>query len=61
MIDARLGFNIIQGLVINLGFATKEELKEWAPVKLPNIQNIENLLNAMTGEKIGHNFELVTP
>ena len=61
VIDARLGFTVIQGIVINLGFATKEELKEWATMKFPNIPEIENLVNAMTCEKIGNNFELVTP
>lgn len=39
MIDARLGFKIIQGLAINFGFATKEELKEWASMKLPEGQS----------------------
>ena len=30
-------FTVIQGLVINLGFATEEELKTWATMKVPDI------------------------
>jgi len=60
VIDARLGFTIIQGLVINFGFATEEELKQWATMKLPNLQELKDRVMAMTRENIGNNFELVT-
>ena len=61
VIDARLGFTIVQSLVIKLGFMTKDALKEWATMKLLNIQNIEEQVKAMTCEKIGSNFELIPP
>lgn len=44
VIDARLGFTIIEGVVINFGFAMKEELKEWATMKLPNLSTFSAAL-----------------
>ncbi|KAL2036487.1 hypothetical protein N7G274_010803 [Stereocaulon virgatum] len=61
VIDARLGFTILQGLVINFGFATEVELREWATMKLPNLQKFKDRVMAMNRDKIGNNFELVTP
>lgn len=59
IIDARLGFKIIRGLAINFGFATKEELKEWAPMKLPDLRSLRDRVTAMRGENSGNNFEFV--
>jgi hypothetical protein len=33
--DSRLGFTILEGYVIMIGFATQAELKFWAPMELP--------------------------
>ena len=60
VIDARLGFTVIEGIVINFGFATKEELKEWATMKLPNLPEFKTRIISMTRENIGNNFELIT-
>ncbi len=57
--DARLGFRVIQGLVINFGFATKEELKKWAPMRLPDLRNLRDIVATMRTETIRNNFEFV--
>ncbi|KAL6716970.1 hypothetical protein ACLMJK_004883 [Lecanora helva] len=59
IIDARVGFVVIQGLVINLGFATKEELKTWATMKVPDIPPIRDRVEKLAIPAIGNNFELV--
>ena len=59
IIDARLGFKIIQGLAINFGFATKEELKKWAPMRLPDLRDLIDIVATMRSETIGNNFEFV--
>ena len=59
IIDARLGFRIIQGLAINFGFATKEELKKWAPMRLPDMQKLRAIVTLMKSEHMGNNFEFV--
>lgn len=35
ILDGRLGFKIVQGFGIMFGFATWEELEEWAKMKPP--------------------------
>ena len=59
IIDARLGFTIIQGLAINFGFGTQEELKKWAPMRLPDLRNLRDIVASMRSETIGNSFQFV--
>jgi hypothetical protein len=59
IIDARLGFKILDGRTITLGFATKNELREWATMKLSYSDSLRRRVEAMTTEKIGTNFEFL--
>lgn len=59
MLDGRLGFKILQGFAITFGFATEEELKEWAKMQLPKAQTLINKAAEMESPTIGMNFEFV--
>lgn len=59
ILDGRLGFKIVQGFAITFGFAAREELKEWAQMKLPNAQSLKRKVAEMESTTIGMNFEFV--
>ena len=57
IVDGRLGFKIMAGFTITLGFATKEELKVWAKMKLPKAQELIEKVAEMESATMGTNFE----
>ena len=59
IVDARLGFKILQGFTITFGFATQDELKGWVTMKLPSSARLKEKVASMTTKKIGMNFEFV--
>lgn len=59
ILDGRLGFKIVQGFAITFGFAAREELREWAKMKLPNAQSLKRKVAKMEGTTIRVNFEFV--
>jgi hypothetical protein len=59
IVDARLGFKILQGFTITFGFATQDELKGWVTMKLPSSDRLREKVASMTTKKIGMNFEFV--
>lgn len=50
--DARLAFTIIQGTAIILGFGVREEVEQWAKMKLPKSRELEEEVEAMKVEAI---------
>ena len=57
IVDARLGFKILQGLSITIGFATEVELRSWVKMTLPNSDRLKDKVALMSTPKIGTNFE----
>lgn len=57
ILDGRLGFKIMKGFAITFGFATEEELKEWAKMPLPKLQLLVEKVAEMESPTIGTNFE----
>jgi hypothetical protein len=49
----------VQGFAITFGFAAREELREWAPMELPNAQSLKRKAAEMEGTTIGVNFAFV--
>ncbi|KAL8645781.1 MAG: hypothetical protein Q9210_006520 [Variospora velana] len=50
--DARLAFTIVQGTAIILGFGVREEVEQWAKMKLPKSRELEEEVEAMKVEAI---------
>lgn len=50
--DARLAFTIVQGTAIILGFGVREEVEQWAKMKLPKSRELEEEVEAMRVEAI---------
>lgn len=59
IVDARLGFKVVQGFAITFGFARREELKEWAKMRLPKTPSLIDKVAGMESSTIGTNFEFV--
>lgn len=55
--DARLGFKLLRGLTITIGFATESELRSWAKMTLPKSDRLKDKVALMDTPKIGTNFE----
>ncbi|KAH6712141.1 hypothetical protein BKA61DRAFT_80452 [Leptodontidium sp. MPI-SDFR-AT-0119] len=56
ILDGRLGFTIVQGKAITIGFAVREELEHWGKMRLPNVENLKRKVADMKSTTIGVNF-----
>lgn len=61
IIDARLGFKIIQGVTVIVGFAIEEEIKHWRKMMLPKEPALMQMIDGMKSERIGVNVEFIAP
>jgi len=50
--DAHLAFTIVQGTAIIFGFGVKEEVEQWAKMKMPKSPELEEEVEAMKVEAI---------
>jgi len=50
--DARLAFTIVEGTAIVFGFGAREEVGQWAKMKLPKSRELEEEVKAMRVEAV---------
>jgi hypothetical protein len=49
----------LEGVVIEIGFAAEEELKEWGKMLWPKLPNLEQMVAEMESRAIKMNFKFV--
>lgn len=57
--DSRLGFTILEGYGINIGFVTQDEVQMWAKMELPDLDALRRKVDEMERKGIGTNFKFV--
>ncbi|CAH0024602.1 unnamed protein product [Clonostachys rhizophaga] len=63
ILDGRVGFRIMSGQAIFLGFVAPDELQHWAKMTLPKLVELQEIVREMQTQsnKIGTNFEFKEP
>ena len=52
IIDARLAFTVVAGTAIMFGFGARHEVQQWARIRLPRFQELEDEVRAMKFEAL---------
>lgn len=59
MMDSRLGFTILKGYVINIGFATENEIQYWAKMEFPDSNEIRAKVEELQRNRVEMNIKFV--